>query len=583
MARRATWIVLIALLLAPILGGTAPVFAQDSTGDETATTVEAPPAEESEATPEETAADPIETPTEEPTPTAATTPTEEATATEDVTPTGEPAPAEETATTEPSPTVSTEPTEAATPTKAATPKATATEDTAVKAQGVAQGVTTADLVVTLNCTSAPEQITVTNNGAVSVVIRTIGSIYRPVSWEPVTVQKSLGAGKSYTWLAGPTATGANALTNQLFLTNNVWEQEGVVIVTSVGTIRQQCAPEPPVTTADIKVTINCVSATETISVTNNATRAVTIISIGSTYRTVTWEPVVVNKSLGAGKTQTWKTGPSATGSNVLTDRLIFTNTAWEKEGVAVNTSVGTVKVQCAPAPPVTKDQIAVTINCTSDPEKIRVTNNGYRQIEVKSIGTIYNPTSQEPFTLNYKINPSKTQIWYAGEGGTGNRVLTRNYILTNSAYDREGVKVVTSAGTITVKCPEAPPDPFGGAKWIEINLSTQYLIAWQNGVRVNETYVSTGRPGFDTPTGTWYVNTKYYTDDMQGCIQGECYFVPDVPWTMYFTNWGHALHGAYWHNNFGNVMSHGCVNLPVPFAEWLFYWTPIGTPVVIHY
>ena len=70
---------------------------------------------------------------------------------------------------------------------------------------------------------------------------------------------------------------------------------------------------------------------------------------------------------------------------------------------------------------------------------------------------------------------------------------------------------------------------------------------------------------------------------MYGCIQGECYYVPDVPWVMYFTDWGHALHGTYWHSNFGHVMSHGCVNLPLDFAEWLYNWTPYGTPVVVHY
>jgi lipoprotein-anchoring transpeptidase ErfK/SrfK len=70
---------------------------------------------------------------------------------------------------------------------------------------------------------------------------------------------------------------------------------------------------------------------------------------------------------------------------------------------------------------------------------------------------------------------------------------------------------------------------------------------------------------------------------MSGCIQGECYYVPDVPFVQYFTNYGHALHGAYWHNDFGNVRSHGCVNLPLPFAEWLWYWATYGTKVWIHY
>jgi lipoprotein-anchoring transpeptidase ErfK/SrfK len=70
---------------------------------------------------------------------------------------------------------------------------------------------------------------------------------------------------------------------------------------------------------------------------------------------------------------------------------------------------------------------------------------------------------------------------------------------------------------------------------------------------------------------------------MEGTIGGEYYNVPDVPNTQYFTNVGHAIHGAYWHNNFGAVMSHGCVNLPLGFDAWLFGWTSIGTRVEIHY
>ncbi|MCC6790633.1 MAG: L,D-transpeptidase [Thermomicrobiales bacterium] len=126
------------------------------------------------------------------------------------------------------------------------------------------------------------------------------------------------------------------------------------------------------------------------------------------------------------------------------------------------------------------------------------------------------------------------------------------------------------------------PDP-NAERWIEINLSWQYLIAWQGDVRVIETYVSTGRSGFETPAGTFFIQSKYESDDMEGTIGGEYYNVPAVPWTMYFTNYGHAIHGAYWHNNFGTPMSHGCVNLPVDVAYWLYLWTPIGARVWIHY
>ena len=125
--------------------------------------------------------------------------------------------------------------------------------------------------------------------------------------------------------------------------------------------------------------------------------------------------------------------------------------------------------------------------------------------------------------------------------------------------------------------------PGGGAIVIDINLSTQYMTVYQGNNVVLESYVSTGRPGFDTPTGTFYVHTKYEADDMEGVIGGEYYNVPQVPDVLYFSDRGHAIHGAYWHNNFGAVMSHGCVNLPTDVAEYLYSFTPVGTKIVIHY
>lgn len=98
-----------------------------------------------------------------------------------------------------------------------------------------------------------------------------------------------------------------------------------------------------------------------------------------------------------------------------------------------------------------------------------------------------------------------------------------------------------------------------------------------------ESYVSTGRPGFDTPPGTYYINSKIPSQTMSGVLGGEYYNVPDVPWVMYFTDVGHAIHGTYWHNNFGAVMSHGCVNLPLDVSQWLYDWAPVGTKVVIHW
>jgi len=131
--------------------------------------------------------------------------------------------------------------------------------------------------------------------------------------------------------------------------------------------------------------------------------------------------------------------------------------------------------------------------------------------------------------------------------------------------------------------PEVPVyDPSKGL-WIEINLSEQYMTVWNGNTVLFGTYVSTGREGFDTPPGTFYINSKLESQTMEGVLGGEYYNVPDVPWVMYFTDVGHAIHGAYWHNNFGSVMSHGCVNLPLDTAAYLYSIAEIGTRVEIHY
>jgi lipoprotein-anchoring transpeptidase ErfK/SrfK len=63
---------------------------------------------------------------------------------------------------------------------------------------------------------------------------------------------------------------------------------------------------------------------------------------------------------------------------------------------------------------------------------------------------------------------------------------------------------------------------------------------------------------------------------------GPGYDLPGVPWVMYFYS-GYAIHGAYWHNNFGAPMSHGCVNMTPGEAQILYNWAPIGTEVYVHY
>jgi lipoprotein-anchoring transpeptidase ErfK/SrfK len=117
-----------------------------------------------------------------------------------------------------------------------------------------------------------------------------------------------------------------------------------------------------------------------------------------------------------------------------------------------------------------------------------------------------------------------------------------------------------------------------GARWIDVDLTHQRVYAYEGDVVVNSFVVSTGTWRTPTVTGKYKVYVKYRSANMSG----PGYFLPDVPYIMYFHK-GYGLHGTYWHNNFGTPMSHGCVNLSIPDAEWLYNWASVGTVVNVHY
>ena len=127
----------------------------------------------------------------------------------------------------------------------------------------------------------------------------------------------------------------------------------------------------------------------------------------------------------------------------------------------------------------------------------------------------------------------------------------------------------------------APPPPTGTGRSVVVSLGRQALWAYEGRRVVMSTFVSTGTEQFKTPPGLFSVNTKLEAQTMEGVIGGEYYNVPGVPYVMYFTDQGHALHGTYWHENFGAPMSHGCVNLPMDVAEWMYGWAPMGLPVLV--
>lgn len=129
--------------------------------------------------------------------------------------------------------------------------------------------------------------------------------------------------------------------------------------------------------------------------------------------------------------------------------------------------------------------------------------------------------------------------------------------------------------------PAAPPVVAGGhgnGRWIDVNLSTQSVYAYEDDTVVNSFVVSTGTWLTPTVTGKYKIWIKFKSTSMSG----PGYYLPDVPYVMYFHK-GYGLHGTYWHNNFGTPMSHGCVNLRTADAEWLYHWASVGTVVNVHY
>lgn len=128
-------------------------------------------------------------------------------------------------------------------------------------------------------------------------------------------------------------------------------------------------------------------------------------------------------------------------------------------------------------------------------------------------------------------------------------------------------------------------------KRILISISDQTLTAIENDHGVRQFLISSGIPNrnlkegdlpTDTPRGNFQITMKLPCRHMgDGELTNDIYAyeLPGVPWTMIFHKDGYALHGTYWHNNFGRRMSHGCVNLPNDAARWLFRWTnPVYQP-----
>lgn len=153
------------------------------------------------------------------------------------------------------------------------------------------------------------------------------------------------------------------------------------------------------------------------------------------------------------------------------------------------------------------------------------------------------------------------------------------------SYNGESVAVPTQIA----KNPEAPvvlghTTADRATKQIVIDLTTQTLRTYEGGEETHRFLISSGKWG-RTPTGTFRIWSKFRYTKMEGGVKGSrtYYYLPNVPYTMFFYNEdipqarGFGIHGTYWHNNFGNPMSHGCINMNTVDAGVVYEW---ATPTV---
>jgi hypothetical protein len=203
--------------------------------------------------------------------------------------------------------------------------------------------------------------------------------------------------------------------------------------------------------------------------------------------------------------------------------------------------------------------------------------------------------------LGFSLRPGARQYRFPTEGQAPTRgdklarftiaALTGKHVV----YDQRTFYETTEGwwlrdldGTITHPGP-APTDLLANEKWIDVNVGTQTLVAFEGSKPVFATLVSTGRrnpqdesKNHPTPTGVFRVREKHVatTMDDDSATDGP-YSIEDVPWVMYFEK-GYALHGAFWHSAFGHEHSHGCINMTPHDARDLFQWVGPTLPATWH-
>jgi lipoprotein-anchoring transpeptidase ErfK/SrfK len=182
-------------------------------------------------------------------------------------------------------------------------------------------------------------------------------------------------------------------------------------------------------------------------------------------------------------------------------------------------------------------------------------------------------TLHQPTTTPFALPPAAIAALHTPAPNPTDALVTTH---TPSPPPRATITRATSPTATSIPqdqaTPVAPRD-----KWIVIDVSKQTLTAYEWETPVLSAAVSTGKPYTPTPLGEFAIYARVPVQDMKG----PGYLLRDVRYIAYFAG-EYAIHATYWHDNFGQPMSHGCVNMRTADARWLYEWAPIGTLVRVH-
>jgi hypothetical protein len=201
------------------------------------------------------------------------------------------------------------------------------------------------------------------------------------------------------------------------------------------------------------------------------------------------------------------------------------------------------------------------------------------------IGEITVPVS-ETRLVPYTYAKSGYRLYYGTTHWVKNVIVTRdeksiwyeiydNHLKKSFYVPYYNMRIIPNE-ELTLLSPQVPDED----KLLHVDLVTQMVTAFEGDSMVFSSRCSSGGKGTRTPSGEFLTYHKGPSVHMtnQGDSVNNIYNLPGVPWCTFFTGYGNAFHGTYWHNDYGRPRSHGCVNLPSEDAKWLYRWTKPNVP-----